>query len=208
MKQLDKLKDKVKIDKHLFIFFIILLLIGVLVGSIFVTILNSTDKTLVNDYLNNFLNTIENNKIDFWLVLKNNLFNTLFLISGVWLLGISVIGLPIIVILFFSSAFTLGFTIGSILLTFKAKGLLFTLIYTVPGQIIKLLMLLLLSIYAVSFSIKLIHSIFKKKTIDFKVIMNRYLLILLITSVVSLVMVLYDTYAMPFLIKQVLSLIR
>lgn len=208
MKQLDKLKDKVKIDKHLFIFFIILLLIGVVVGSIFVTILNSTDKTLVNDYLNNFLNTIENNKIDFWLVLKNNLFNTLLLISGVWLLGISVIGLPIIVILFFSSAFTLGFTIGSILLTFKAKGLLFTLIYTVPGQIIKLLMLLLLSIYAVSFSIKLIHSIFKKKTIDFKVIMNRYLLILLITSIVSLVMVLYDTYGMPFLIKQVLSLIR
>ena len=73
MKIMDKLKIKVKLDKKILLFLLILLIIGITVGSIFVTILNQSDKSLVNEHLNDFLNSVEGNKLDFYLALKNNL---------------------------------------------------------------------------------------------------------------------------------------
>lgn len=207
-KAISKVKDKVKLDKNLLLFFMILLLIGIIVGSIFVVMLNKTDQNLIQEYLNGFLDNIQNNKIDYWLVLKNNLWNILLFISVIWLLGISVIGLPVIVVMFFTKAFLLGFSIGSILFTYKLKGILFALIYVFPGQVISLIACLVLAMYAVSFSIKLIHALIKKKTLDFKYMINRYLLIFLITFVIVVLMSLYDTYLMPRLVHSILSLIR
>jgi len=207
-KIISKVKDRVKLDKNLLLFFIILLFIGVIVGSIFVVMLNKADQTLIQEYLNGFLDNIQNNKIDYWLVLKNNLWNILLFISVIWLLGISVIGLPVIVVMFFTKAFILGFSIGSIIFTFKLKGILFALIYVFPGQVFSLLACLILSMYAVSFSMKLIYALIKKKTIDFKHMINRYLLIFAIVLAIVVIMSLYDTYLMPRLVKSILSIIR
>lgn len=207
-KVISKVKDKVKLDKNLLLFFIILLLIGIIVGSIFVAMLNKADQALIQEYLNGFLDNIQNNKVDYFLVLKNNLWNILLFISAIWLLGISVIGLPVIVVMFFTKAFILGFSIGSIIFTYKLKGILFALIYVFPGQVISLIACLVLSMYAVSFSMKLIHALVKKKTIDFKYMINRYLLIFLIAFTIVVIMSLYDTYLMPRLVKSIISLIR
>ncbi|MEG2322266.1 MAG: stage II sporulation protein M [Bacilli bacterium] len=207
-KIVDKLKNKVTIDKKLLVFLIVLGLIGVLVGSVFVTILNNSDKVLISDYLNNFLNNIESGQLDYLLALKNNLFNIILFVSIIWLLGISVIGLPIMIMMYFTFSFIMGFSIGSIILAFKLKGLLFALIYIFPSGVISLIILILLMIYAMSFSFKLIYTIFKKKTIDFKYMMNKYLIVLGIVLIVMIITSLYDTYIMPNIVKSIISFIR
>ncbi len=208
MRLLDKLKFKVKIDKKLLIFLTVLLLVGIAVGSIFVSILDSTDTNLVNEHLNNFINSIENDKLDYLQALKSNLITNISFVLVIWLLGISIIGLPIILIMFFSKTFILGFSVGAILSVFKTKGILFSLVYILPGQVISLLFYLFLTMYAMSFSFKLIYVIFKKKTLDFKIIMNKYFKILLFVLVVVVLMNLYDTYLMPKLVKSILPFIR
>ena len=208
MRLLDKLKFKVKIDKKLLIFLTVLLLVGIAVGSIFVSILDSTDTNLVNEHLNNFINSIENDKLDYLQALKSNLITNISFVLVIWLLGISIIGLPIILIMFFSKTFILGFSVGAILSVFKTKGILFSLVYVFPGQVISLLFYLFLTMYAMSFSFKLIYVIFKKKTLDFKIIMNKYFKILLFVLVVVVLMNLYDTYLMPKLVKSILPFIR
>ncbi len=208
MKIMDKLKIKVKLDKKILLFLLILLIIGITVGSIFVTILNQSDKSLVSEHLNDFLNNVEENKLDFSLALKNNLINNVLYVLIIWLLGISVIGLPIIIFMFFSKTFILGFSLGAIISTFKTKGILFGLIYTFPGQVISLLFLILLVMYSMSFSFKMIYLIFKKKTLDFKIVMNKYFKILFIVLIIIILMSLYDTYLMPRLIKSIITFIR
>jgi len=207
-KVMDKLNNKISINKNLFVFLIVLLLIGVISGTIFTTILNLEDKNLITEKLNLFLDNIEKNNIDYIAALKNNLSTTIIYIIVLWLLGISVIGLPIIITMFFSKSFILGFTIGSILTTYKTKGILFSLIYVFPGNIINLLLYLFLTMYAMSFSVKLIIAIFKKRTIDFKHVMNRYFKILLLVLVICFLMNLYDTFLMPRLIKIFMTFIR
>ncbi len=208
MKIMDKLKIKVKLDKKILLFLLILLIIGITVGSIFVTILNQSDKSLVSEHLNDFLNSVEGNKLDFSLALKNNLVSNILYVLIIWLLGISVIGLPIIIFMFFSKTFILGFSVGAIISTFKTKGILFSLIYTFPGQVISLLFLILLVMYSMSFSFKMIYLIFKKKTLDFKIVMNKYFKVLLVVLIAIILMSLYDTYLMPRLVKSVITFIR
>ena len=202
---MDKLK--IKVDRKLFVFLLVLMIIGITMGSILVTNLNSSDKNLTIEYINDFANNVKDNKLDYVFVLKNNLFSNLSYIILIWLLGISVIGLPIIVIMFFSKSFILGFSIGAVLETFKAKGIIFSLVYVFPGQVINLLFLLLLMMYAMSFSFKLIYVILKKQSLDFKLVMNRYFKIFLLVLIVNLLMTLYDTFLMPKLIKLIIPFI-
>ena len=208
MKIMDKLKFQVEIDKKLLIFLTILLLIGIAFGSIFVSILDNSDKTLVNEHLNNFINSIETDKLDYFQALKSNLITNISFVIVIWLLGISIIGLPIILIMFFSKTFILGFSVGAILSVFKTKGLLFSLVHIFPGQVISLLLYLLLTMYAMSFSFKLIYVIFKKKTLDFKIVMNKYFKILLLVLTIVILMNLYDTYLMPKLVKILIPFIK
>ena len=208
MKIMDKLKFQVKIDKKLLIFLTVLLLIGIAFGSIFVSILDNSDKTLVNEHLNNFINSIETDKLDYFQALKSNLITNISFVIVIWLLGISIIGLPIILIMFFSKTFILGFSVGAILSVFKTKGLLFSLVHIFPGQVISLLLYLLLTMYAMSFSFKLIYVIFKKKTLDFKIVMNKYFKILLLVLTIVVLMNLYDTYLMPKLVKILIPFIK
>lgn len=208
MKIMDKLKFQVKIDKKLLIFLTILLLVGIAFGSIFVSILDNSDKTLVNEHLNNFINSIETDKLDYFQALKSNLITNISFVIVIWLLGISIIGLPIILIMFFSKTFILGFSVGAILSVFKTKGLLFSLVHIFPGQVISLLLYLLLTMYAMSFSFKLIYVIFKKKTLDFKIVMNKYFKILLLVLTIVILMNLYDTYLMPKLVKILIPFIK
>ena len=202
---MDKLK--IKINKKIFVFLFVLMLMGIIAGSIFTTILNSSDKELVINHLNEFIDNINNNKLDYIFALKNNLITNISYVILIWLLGISVIGLPIIIIMFFTKCFILGFSVGAVLTTFKLKGILVSLVYVFPGQVISLLFLLLLMMYSMSFTFKMIYAILKKKSIDFKLIMNKYFKILLIVLSVVILMNLYDTYLMPRLIKLLIPFI-
>ena len=202
---MDKLK--IKINKKIFVFLFVLMLMGIITGSIFTTILNSSDKELVINHLNEFIDNINNNKLDYLFALKNNIITNISYVILIWLLGISVIGLPIIIIMFFTKCFILGFSVGAILTTFKLKGILVSLVYVFPGQVISLLFLLLLMMYSMSFTFKMIYAILKKKSIDFKLIMNKYFKILLIVLGVIILMSLYDTYLMPRLIKLLIPFI-
>lgn len=202
---MDKLK--IKINKKIFVFLFVLMLMGIIAGSIFTTILNSSDKELVINHLNEFVDNINNNKLDYLFALKNNIITNISYVILIWLLGISVIGLPIIIIMFFTKCFILGFSVGAILTTFKLKGILVSLVYVFPGQVISLLFLLLLMMYSMSFTFKMIYAILKKKSIDFKLIMNKYFKILLIVLGVIILMSLCDTYLMPRLIKLLIPFI-
>lgn len=200
---MDKLKSKIRYNKNLLLSLVIIGIIGITSGAILVTILNINDKNLITEHLNLFLNNIEQNKLNLLLMFKNNALTNLFYIILIWVLGISIIGLPVILIIFFTKTFILGFTISSIFYAFQLKGFLFNLIYVFPGQIFNLIAISLLTLYSISFSIKLIYAVFKKKTIDFKLLINKYLLVLGICGATVLITCLYDSFIMPNIIKAI-----
>ena len=208
MKWMDKLKGTIKVNKKTLLFFTILLIIGIIAGSIFMAILSETDKKLVTDYFNNYISNIENNKLNYLESIKNGLFNNLLYIIIIWILGISIIGIPIVTIMFFIKSFTLGFSIASIVFNYKLKGCLLNFINIFPHQMIYFLIYMLITTYSIIFSLKMINSIINKKNMDFKIMMNKYVKILIISVIAITIGIIIETFITPLLIKIIIPLIK
>ena len=206
-KYMDKLRSNIRINKNLFVFLVVIIAVGVASGSIFVTVLNDSDKTMVSDYLNNFFNNINSNNLNYSGTLINTLIFTLGLVFLIWILGISVIGFILILLFLFIKAFALGFSVGSIIINFNFKGILIALAYVVPHHIINLMIYLLISSYALVLSYRLINSFTKKKSFDFKGIFNRYLFILGFSLIILLFSALYEVYLAPSLINMIVNIL-
>lgn len=193
------------VSKKMYLFLFILFIIAIIAGSVFSITLNEVDNDLVTTYLNNYLNLVKEKNIVFKesflnFILSNSITNLI-----IWLLGFSVIGIPIIIFLFFYKCFIIGFAISSIILRYKAKGILLGLLYVFPHHIISILLLMILSIYALSVSINIIKAILKRKEISFKEITNRYIVILLITFISTLLLGIYESYILPKILFMIIS---
>ena len=164
-KQMDKLKKKTTSNKKIIVFLVGLFLIGLIAGSIFITIISKSDQAL----------------------------------------GFSIIGIPIVIFMYFSKVFILGFSLSSFILQYKFKGLLLALIYFFPHHVVNILAYTLIMIYSLKISFILINSIIKKKTISFKAIMNRYLIVFAVSIGMVIVASLYECFVVPFLIKNLIG---
>lgn len=207
-KAMDKLVSGLKINRKMLLFLIVLGLIALIVGSIFVVILNATDKSLIKDYLETFINNVDSGKLDYMQALKNISISNYSYIIIAWLLGISVIGIPITIFMYFMKCFMVGFSIASIIINFKLKGTLLAFIYVFPHHIINLIMYTVLILYSLTLSLKIGEAVLKKKSINFKLIINKYLLILILSLIVITLMNLFEVYITPILIKTILPIIN
>ena len=197
MKKMDKLINNLRINKKMLIFLITLGLIGLIIGSLFTVSLKVNDQTLVKNYLNTYLVNIDKDKLDYLMALKNISINNYSYVIIVWLLGISIIGIPIIVFMYFMKFFMLGFTLSSIIINYKLKGLILAFIYIFPHQLINITIYTFLIIFSLTLALKIGEAFIKKKSINFKLIINRYSKVLIITLFVITLTNLYEIYIMP-----------
>lgn len=200
-KILDKLRSNIISNKRMIIFFSILIIIGIVTGSLFSVTISSNDKSLVSNYLENFFLSIKNGNINYYETLLNAFITNSIFIVIIWLLGFSVIGLPMTLFMYFSKAFSLGFSISSLIMSYKFKGIFYSFFYIIPCQVLYFLAFSILMIYSVTLSLKLFSAIMKKKSIDFKHIVNRYLFIALITFIIIVISSLFEVFLMPLLMK-------
>lgn len=203
-KIMDKLKEKIKNNQRLILFLIGISIIGLLFGSIFITIISKQDQSLVQNYIKEFMDTIKIGKLNYITAIQNTLVGNLSYTIIIWLLGISIIGIPIIIFLYFAKSFMIGFTVASFIFNYKWKGILYALFYIFPHHLINLILFTLLMVYSLKFSFYMIDSILKKKTMHFKILMNPYLGVLILVTVILLLTSLYEAFVVPYFLKQIL----
>ena len=198
-----KVANKLEEQKKIYIFLIIVISIGIILGIIYAIILNKADHLLVTNSLDNFFTSIKNNEIDYKNALINSLIGNISFITFIFLLGISIIGIPLIIFLLTSSAFIFGFSLSSIIYTYHFNGILKAITYLFPHHLITLLMSLFLSFYAVYFSIKLFKYLFKGIDIDLRKSMKRYLQVYITVLLVFIFSSFIEVFLSPTLIKLV-----
>lgn len=207
-KVMDKLKLAIKNNKKMIFFLGIIAVVAIVFGSLFSVMLNESDKNLVSEYISNFFENIKNNNLNYIMALKNGSINSLSYILIVWLLGISIIGMPIVLFMYFSKFFVIGFSISSIIKSYGLKGCLLSFAYIFPHQIIYIIAYTMLSIYSIKMSIKLISTIIKKDKIDFKPIINKYLFVLLLSIITGLLALLFEVFVTPKFINIILPILK
>ena len=103
------------------------------------TILSKTDQSYVKDYMTSYIGNIRENQLNYLSCFMNAFLSNFILFISIFLLGISVIGIPFILFIYFFKSFILGFSVTSFILSFGAKGILYTIIYIIPNLLIYIL---------------------------------------------------------------------
>ena len=209
MKQgMDKLKQVAKKYKKMALFLLGFAIIGFITGTLFTTILSETDKNLVKDYITGFINKIENNQLNYINSFKNAFTSNVIFIVTIWIFGMSVVGIPINLFIYFAKTFMLGFSISAFILQYKIKGCLLSLIYIFPHHIINVVIYTALLIFSINFSKKIIHSFKSKKPISFQSSFKRYSVIFFFGLVLITFTTIIEIFVTPFLLKKILFVIK
>ncbi len=190
-----KIINKQKDKKKLILIFIICI-VSFIIGILLPSILNEENKKIIETSLNTFFDTIKNNQIKTNELLFKTLTSNIIIDLTIWLLGISIIGIPIVIILLGFKSLSLGFTISSIISAYKLNGVIKALIYIVPN-IINLFIFFVISYYSISFSVMLFNYLFQKKEYNKRIIVNRYLKLLVISIIILIFSSLIETYVVP-----------
>lgn len=200
MKLINLIMNDLKKDKSIYVSLIIALLISFIFGMFFITILSSTDKVTLKEYITNFFASIKQGKIiSLYKTLINN--NLGILITAI--LAFSVVLFPLVIVIIFYKGFTLAFTITSLIYTFKIKGIILAIIYVFPSLIFNLVFYFIMCYYSFKLSLILFNKVINKDTTNINKFLKKYLVIILICIVFVSLFSLYDTYLLPSLIKLV-----
>ncbi len=201
-------KKELSKKNNILILITVVFILGLIFGSIYITILKVEEKTTILNQVNNYFTSVSTsfeNKID---IFKNSLISNLTYIIIMWLLGLSVIGMPVVFIMTFFKSFILGFSVSSIFAKYGFKGILGALVYIFPSNIVLSIFILFLSTYSIIISFKLANSAFTKKTINFKLFMGKYFFVLVIGILICILCSLFDGFISPYITRLFTNFIK
>lgn len=206
---------KTKIHAHIqqlsaiYIFVLLLLFIGVIFGAVIVNSMSAGQKQELSQYLNQFFVYFTKEGLS----AKKDIFlqsyeNNLKYIGMIWILGISLIGLPVIFILLFLKGIVVGFTVGLLVQQYGIKGFIISLASVLPQNFLMLPLFIYISAIAISLSLRIIrHQFFKNDDIQIKPLFMNY-----ITSFGIIIIVLgiasgFEAYISPILMNGALKIV-
>jgi len=194
-------------NKKLNLFVIFIVVLGIISGSLFLMVLNENDKSEVINEISTFMTNINTNNINNLNSFKNSLIEGMILIILSWILGMSIIGVIFNIFFIYMKSFTIGFSISSFILVYKYKGILSSLIYVIPSQLINILIILILGVYTLLFSKYLFKMIFlKDKTVNLGKFFKKYVLVFGICIILCVISALCEAYLLPSLLKVMIKL--
>lgn len=202
-KIINYLTETIKKEKALLTFIIITFIIGIVFGSLFINFISSDDKKLLIEQVVYFFDNVKKLSKDVFgmNVIMPNFLNNLFQILSIFILGISMIGIIVVVFVMFFKGFTLGITLSTIILKYQLKGVIGALLYVFPCFIINILIYVFISFFAVNASIKFLKALLKKNNLNFKSFLGRYVLAFLVSIIFMLVFSILDSFITPLLLK-------
>lgn len=206
-KLMDKLLNNIRFDKRYVLFCIILVILGIVTGSLFIVILNKVDKDLIIEYITSFIDSIKNNNFNYIDTLKNTCLINFSLIIIISIIGFTYFLIPINILILFYKAFIIGFSLASFILTYKIKGLIISIFYIFPHLIINILMLSLLVAFTIKLSLLMIKCIIQKKQVNMRLYFNKYLSIIAFFTVFLIITALYESFIAPLILKGIVNIL-
>lgn len=148
-----KLREQVP----LFAFVAMLFVMGVLFGALMVNQLTLGQKQDLSAYLGHFFQTLsQTNPLESQSLFVQSLFSNLKWILLLAMMGLSVIGLPFVLILNFLKGALLGFTIRYLIDRMAWKGVIMTFVSVTPQQLLLIPALFIMSVMAIAYSLYVI----------------------------------------------------
>jgi stage II sporulation protein M len=179
---------------------------GCSLGALAVDHLKADQASELNEYMNIFIEQAGGLSIDEQQAVKSSTINNLSMIAAIYLMGLTVIGIPMVLVLLFIRGFAIGFAIGFLTKHKVWQGVMLALVSVLPHNLLYVPALLIAAVASLSFSVLLVKRFFNSKLAVWPSFLGYSLLILAVCAVVvgaSFV----ETYLTPYLIKSAATLL-
>ncbi|MUT65556.1 stage II sporulation protein M [Paenibacillus sp. NEAU-GSW1] len=147
------LQETNKSQFTLYVFVAVLFVVGVIFGGLMVNALTLEQQQELASDVSQYINLVNNGTAadashSFW---ERMLFHGKWLFL-LWILGITVVGVPFVLALDFLKGALVGFAIGTLISQHAWKGVLFSLVSVAPPNLIVVPVFMVISVAAISFS--------------------------------------------------------
>lgn len=189
----------------LILFVLIFFCAGIFSGAVATKMLSIDQAEHLSAYFNGFLEKVTSVQSDQQFYLRYSVLNNFYVMLAIGVLGLTIVGIPFILVALFSRGFILGFTVGFLVREKAVKGFLFALISVLPHNLLAIPAVLIGSVTALSFSLFLIKRRFMSGKIPYAASIGGYAAIMLLLCVVTGLAGLVETYVTPVIIRSAAS---
>lgn len=192
-------REKIK-TKKLLLFLVGIMVIGIILGLLFISVLSVENKALVKESISSFFELVKSDRINYLDKMISEVGSNLGISVIVWLIGISIIGTFIVGGILAFKSFLVGFSFSSIIYTFGIKGCLVAIIYIIP-EVISLFVMFILVYYAISFSCLLFNYLFREKEMVRTLVVRRYLKVLVFVCTGVIITSMLRIFVIPNILR-------
>ncbi len=145
----------------IYLLVIIIFVMGSLFGTIAVNIINDAQQIALTTRLNAFFDgatAVSTGSLNVESLRGITLANITKLVGAIWVLGLSLIGSPLILLIIFTRGFILGFTTGFIVKKMGLKGVFMALVSLVPQNLFYIPAIIIMGVAGIAFTFSFLRS--------------------------------------------------
>ncbi|ERI91345.1 stage II sporulation protein M [Clostridiales bacterium oral taxon 876 str. F0540] len=192
------------LQKNFWLYVVSLLCVftGIVLGIYAVKYMNNVENNDLLSYFTNFSQNISSGSFKYSSIISDIIKNNISIILVVWFLGLTMVGIPIILIIDIIKGFTLGFTISFVVKGLGTKGIGIILIGVLPQNIIYIPCVIIASVVAMEFSLNILREKMNKQWVNsIWMKITSYSFVFILITVLMGVGFLLEAYATPNLVK-------
>ncbi|MCX7708822.1 MAG: stage II sporulation protein M [Clostridia bacterium] len=157
-KIIDMLIKHIKNNSSTYFALFLAFIVGLSAGAFTVNGLSTIQRDELSHYFQGFLQLLDSQTLDSSELLKVSLLENLKIVTVLWILGVSIIGIPFIYLIIGIRGFITGFSSGFIIEALGMKGILFSLFALIPKEIIVIPCIIALGVNGINFSLNIIKN--------------------------------------------------
>ncbi|MED1793930.1 stage II sporulation protein M [Brevibacillus nitrificans] len=192
--------------QSLYWFTIVLFTMGIIFGAVLVNSLPLSQKQELNGFLQYFFNSLSTQGIPETTTHFQEAFGHYAKTIGImWVLGLSIIGLPMILLMLFLKGVVVGFTVGFLVNQLQWHGVTFALLGVLPQNLLVVPALFIVGVSGISFSLRLIKTrLVSKRDVIMPHFVGYTVLVVCMLAVLTMA-ALFETFVSPRLMQIVLN---
>jgi len=192
--------------QSLYWFTIVLFTMGIIFGAVLVNSLPLSQKQELYGFLQYFFNSLSQQGIPETSTHFQQSFGYYAkTVAIMWVLGLSIIGLPMILLMLFLKGVVVGFTVGFLVNQLQWQGVTFAMMGILPQNLLVVPALFIIGVSGISFSLRLIKTRLVSKRDDIMPHFIGYTVLVMCMLGVLTMAALFETFVSPRLMQVVLN---